>query len=93
MAFYREIEKFITIIREAVPNAEEIFLNGECLALSRLLDISFSGGEIMYDPINGHFVYQNGKSFFDITGIIVKPEKLISIKEIELERLIDMIKK
>lgn len=57
--FISEFKKFDSV--------EETFLNGFCYYFALILQHRF-GGEVLYDPIVGHFVVRIGNAYYDITG-------------------------
>ena len=41
---------------------------GRCYFFAIILKDIFPGGEIFYDPIDGHFIYRLGGKFYDWSG-------------------------
>lgn len=52
----------------------EKFQNGGCYWFATILRGRFPGGQIVYNPIIGHFAYKINGSFFDIGGCIIFEE-------------------
>lgn len=77
MATHNEILKYIEFLRDCIPNAEHIFLNGKCVQFAMLLDERFNGGTILYNGVHACFEY-NG-TCYDITGDIEKPKGSIPL--------------
>lgn len=44
------------------------WLSGNCYYFALILQDRFPGGKILYDVINGHFVYWYNGSYYDWTG-------------------------
>lgn len=63
-------DRIVEFIKRRFPN-EDRWLTGNCFYLSLILKYTF-GGKIMYDPIEGHFIYAiidvNPRMYFDWTG-------------------------
>lgn len=53
------------------------WITGNCYYFSVILKDRFPGGTILYDVINGHFVYRYTKRYFDWTGEIVPDGYLV----------------
>lgn len=67
----QEILFYIEFIRAAVPNAEEIFTEGNCGSFAQMLLFVFPEGRIMhYYP--RHFVFEYKHFLYDITGDVSK---------------------
>lgn len=85
-----DIMSFIYLIREWVPNAEEVFTKGNCIGLALILLDRFPGGDVMYDE--NHAVYRlNGKGY-DINGYTVINPKAKRLQDYDLLRLSDLLK-
>lgn len=65
------IFEYIKLINESVPNAKEIFTQGNCGSFARMLLFAFPDG-IIYDYMGEHFVFGFGGSLYDITGDVTK---------------------
>ncbi|MDD3172153.1 MAG: hypothetical protein PHF63_00540 [Herbinix sp.] len=77
---------------------ESIFLYGNCYHFSLILSQLYPGGKIMYDQMDGHFIYKYFNSYYDITGkighienhdVIVGIDELESIDPLLHERIIN----
>lgn len=66
--FEDEILDFIDVVRDAVPNAVEVFTQGNCGSFALILAKAFPGGTIKYIIKNGHTIYEYGPEWYDITG-------------------------
>ncbi len=69
MYFEDTILDYIELVRNSVPNAVEVFTQGNCGPFALMLMKTFPGGEILNLEI-GHRVYQYHGNIYDITGII-----------------------
>ncbi len=67
--FEDEIIDYIELVRSAVPDAVEVFTNGNCGPFALMLMKTFPGGEIK-NFIDGHRVYEYQGQFYDINGIL-----------------------
>lgn len=68
-----EILSFINRFKQSNPAAmEEAFTRGNCYWFAKVLNdrFYFHDGEIMYNPVKGHFAWQVGMRLYDITGEI-----------------------
>lgn len=65
---YDHIETFIAYIRRYVPNAVELFTEGECIGFAMILKSVFRQGTIMFD--HSHAVFKLHDRHYDITGHI-----------------------
>ena len=61
-----EIELFINKFH----GSEEVFTSGCCYWFSKILKTRFKTGEIMYNPVEGHFAYRDNGRVYDVTGEI-----------------------
>lgn len=80
----QEILSFIDLIRSSVPNAIEVFTEGNCGSFSRMLLYAFPEGRIMYLQPR-HFVFEYEHSIYDITGCVNKEydyKKLIYLEDV-----------
>ena len=80
----QEILSFIKLVRDAVPNAVEVFTEGNCGSFARMLLYVFPEGKLLYYKPR-HFVFEMGHSIYDITGVVngkYEYSKLIPIEEI-----------
>lgn len=63
-------EKILEWIHRRFPN-DSNWLNGNCYQFALLLNSTFEG-EIMYDPIDGHFIFlASDGQFYDWSGVRV----------------------
>lgn len=74
MYFEDEIIDYIELVRSAVPNAVEVFTQGNCGAFALMLMKTFPGGEIENFSC-GHRVYSYRGQSYDITGALWDGEK------------------
>jgi hypothetical protein len=79
MATHNEILDYIEFLRDCIPNAEHIFLNGKCVQFAMLLDTHFNGGTILYD--GGHACFEYNGFCFDVSGEIKKPKGAIPLSD------------
>lgn len=70
MYFETEIVDFIELMQRSVPDANSVFLTGNCGPFSLILSKAFPGGEIKEIQTTGHLIYEYGKEWYDITGKI-----------------------
>lgn len=61
--------EILSFIKRRFPENNGNWLNGNCFWFSKILDSRFPGGEIWYEPINGHFIYKYKNLFYDWNGI------------------------
>lgn len=87
----QEILDFIELIRESVPNAVEVFTKGNCGSFARILNKTFSGGNILHNIDHAVFEYQG--VYYDITGNVTgEYEGMIPIEEYGIEKAINLLK-
>jgi len=67
MNIVKEVEEFI----ERRFPIDCNWLNGNCYYFAVILKERFPGGRIMYDPIDGHFLYEIEDEFFDWNGLAI----------------------
>lgn len=67
-----EIEKFLARLRDAHPSISEIFKNGGCFELFRILRVLYPTAEAWYAWHGGHVYTKIGKYWYDIDGKHVK---------------------
>lgn len=60
-------------IEERFP-IDNNWTNGNCYLFATLLETAFPGGYIVYDPIEGHFLYRYDYLFYDWHGEHAEPE-------------------
>ena len=70
--------------------------SGNCYYFAVILKTRFSQGKIMYDVVNGHFVFELNNSYYDYSGkIICDKENLVDwdnfkmYDSIRFERILD----
>ena len=66
------IEEFIKLFSEA----ENVFLNNCCYWMAHILITRF-GGEIVYDPVGGHFLSRINNKLWDIRGDVTSGYELV----------------
>lgn len=87
----QEILDFIELIRESVPNAVEVFTKGNCGSFARILNKTFSGGNILHNIDHAVFEYQS--LWYDITGNVTnKYQNMKLIEEYGIEKAINLLK-
>ena len=59
------------------------WLNGNCYYFALILSDRFSGGEICYDVIYGHFVFAICERYYDWTGEVSPKGKLVKWSEFD----------
>ena len=69
------IENFIVKFKKGFNSEilEYVFTQGNCYHFSAILDNLFEGG-IVYNPIEGHFLFESDNMFYDITGKVNEPK-------------------
>ncbi len=75
-----QIEFFISQFK----GAEDVFLHGMCYWLAYILEARFQGGEIIYDPVPGHFMWVYDGTAYDVTGGHEIPQQYETIAAIRL---------
>lgn len=79
----QKILSFIDLVRSSVPNAVEVFTQGNCGSFARMLLYAFPEGKI-YEYLKDHFVFEHGGLLYDITGEVTGKypmENLIDIND------------
>ena len=68
------VNKFIKDFCQYDKHGEvaKTFLNGYCYWFSKMLDGRFLYGEILYEPVEGHFVYKLYDHYYDIRGDVTE---------------------
>ena len=61
-----EIEDFI---HRRFPSDENNWTQGNCWYFAKILETRFPGGKIMYEPIDGHFLYLYKGKYYDWNGL------------------------
>ena len=69
--------------------------NGNCYYFAKILQSRFTNGVIIYDPIDGHFLYKIGNNCYDFLGKHALPETFYIWKKLKFEepRLYKRIKR
>lgn len=83
---------FISLIRDSVPNAVEVYTQGNCGVFALILLDRF-GGEIYYN--NSHCVLHYNGSFYDITGDVTneyREANMIPLTEFGISELVRTLK-
>ena len=94
MYFDEEIISYIELVRNAVPNAIDVFTNGNCGSFAMMLMRTFSAGRILNTP-EGHLIYEYGGRDYDIRGDVTglyKGVKCVDIMDYGLIRAISLVK-
>lgn len=85
-----EIENFISIIRDSVPNAVEVYTRGNCTSFARILEITFPGGRVMHNI--SHACYKYAGLCYDITGNIKEPKNSRPIEDFGIRQIMTLTK-
>lgn len=97
MGVFKKMERkqeILEFIRRRFPN-DNGWLTGQCYYFALILKSRFQLGEIMYDVINGHFVYYEDGQYYDWSGCInpdgyyVIWEKFDEYDSLQKERIIE----
>lgn len=68
--------EILEFIQRRFPN-DSNWLNGNCYFFAKILESAFYG-YLVYDPIEGHFLFtQDGKIFYDWAGAHEYPKKTV----------------
>lgn len=59
---------FLSELRDCVPHAEEVFRNGNCFRLYKLMRITWPEAVAYYDGVEGHVYVRIGTNYYDILG-------------------------
>lgn len=89
-------EEILDFIKRRWSGNEELFLNGNCYWFARILQERFPFLDIVYLPVEGHFVAYDkiGEEIFDVTGEVhyngprVSLSDLASVDEVWYSRLL-----
>lgn len=76
-----DILDFIQQFKE-YKSVEDAFRYGHCYYFALILQQRF-GGEIFYDPINGHFLFGVDGEYYDITGKAIPAYGTVKWAEME----------
>lgn len=49
--------------------SEDKWRDGNCYYFAKILETRFPGGQIMYEPLKGHFLYKYNDRFYDWGGL------------------------
>lgn len=74
-----EIEDFIELFRESVPNAVEVYTQGNCTSFAMILSEAFHGGTVCHNISHATFEYKG--LHYDITGQVEKPKGTMPLTE------------
>lgn len=71
------IEEFIRVFKKGFNEDEliKVFTQGNCYHFAVILDDIYDGN-IMYDEINGHFMFKYEDSYYDIRGEVKNVEHI-----------------
>lgn len=74
MDFHAKIRKFIENFKQFEQNNVlfDTFTGGYCYWFAVILAERFSGGQILYEPVEGHFVTKIANRYYDIRGDVTK---------------------
>lgn len=67
-----KIIDFLRELRNSGCNVEDMYLNGSCLNLYKILKVLYPESEPFYDPIVGHIVTKIDDKYYDIRGVSYK---------------------
>ena len=87
---HEEILEYIEFMREYIPNAVEVFTNGNCVGFAMMLERKFPGGEVL-DNLS-HACYRYNKVCYDITGQIVMPQGSRPIEQYGIRKIYQLLK-
>ena len=83
------INRIISLLRESIPNAVEIYTKGNCFKFALLMCSIVKEGDIYYDE--HHATYHFKGKFYDITGEVEKSG--VNIKEhYRIEQIYNLLK-
>lgn len=60
------------------------WINGNCYYFAVILKDRFPDGQIYYDVISGHFVFEYNDKFYDHTGIVNSYGRLVKWNEFDM---------
>lgn len=78
--------KILEFIDHFNPDSEDVtkvFTEGMCYWFSYILKGRFPSGKIVYDGVQGHFLFKHGFRLYDITGDVTKKYTSSSLYDIE----------
>ena len=94
MVYFEDtILDYIELVRDSVPNAIEVFTQGNCGPFSLMLMKTFPGGEIK--DLMGHRIYEYRGNWYDITGLVkgdYKYENAVPILDYGLDKAMQLLK-
>jgi len=61
-------EKIEDFIKRRFPD-DSNWTQGNCYYFAKILELRFPGGKVMYEPIDGHFLYQYNGRYYDHDGL------------------------
>ena len=73
----KEVNDFIDLLREGIPNAESLFLYGGCYKLYKILKFVFDDAVAYYD--GNHVITKIGDKFWDIRGEVKPSERHLPV--------------
>lgn len=81
-----EVVEFINNFKKGwnAEYLERVFTKGNCYHFSVILKNIFYG-DILYDPIQGHFITKIESKYYDITGEIDRPKIIYIWDNMKLE--------
>jgi hypothetical protein len=65
------VERFLAALRDSVPNAVEVFTNGNCFKLFRLLRTVYPQANPYYRIVAGHVYTEIDGDYYDIEGKVI----------------------
>jgi hypothetical protein len=71
--------KFLTQLRDSVPDAITVFTEGNCYKLFLLMKTVWPDAVPMYDQVVGHVFIKIGDKLYDIHGLVKAPDTLIRL--------------
>lgn len=88
-----EILLFCEIVRNATPNAIEVYTRGNCGAFALMLNIAFPGGTIK--NAQGHRIYEYQGQWYDIEGYsktTCKYESATDFGDLSVPEILNLLK-
>jgi hypothetical protein len=85
-----DIEDFLEILREGVPDAVNVFTMGNCATVVLLLAKAFPGGEVYHDT--GHLYYVYNKLAYDIQGNVEISDSAERVRDLGVIQIRQLLK-
>lgn len=79
-------DKVINFLSRRFPLDKDCnWLDGNCYYMAKILKMRFPAGDIFYDVIDGHFLFNLSNKFYDFRG-------LVEIAESDMDHMIEWSK-